>query len=76
MLSWFVLCHEAKNEHKNKTPNARNAVALCEAGYEVVKKLVYPPRAPGYEVIEKLVSPAARPAMKLQKNQLTKNHPP
>ena len=51
MLSWFVLCHEAKNEHKNKTPNARNAVALCEAGYAVAEKLAYPPTS-GYAVVK------------------------
>jgi len=30
-LSWFILCRAAKNEHKDRTPNARNEVALCEA---------------------------------------------
>jgi hypothetical protein len=63
--SWFLfLVTSLRNgkevTSKTGTPSARDAVALCEAGYEVVKKLVIP-HPSGYEVAKTLATPKNPP---------------
>ena len=59
-FSWFVLCRVAKNEHQSRTPNARDEIALCEAGYEVVKTLVITPKSTRKDLLPCHIFPTSK----------------